>query len=492
LINKQKIRLLYATVIAFILLNAYLIIGGNYYLNILPFVAIVFLFAIFSIKNLIYVIVFLTPLSIQLEDIVKTKMNMALPTEPLIFGVLLLLIIKLLIEKSFDRKILKHPISITLYIYLAWLLITSLTSVMPIVSLKYMLVRVWYIGVFYFVVTEIFKKFSEINKFVWIYIISFLFVITYSIIRLAGYGLLNQKAAHFVMTPFYNDHTSYGAVLAMFIVILMGFLFYSKYSKAFKYLIGFILAYYIFAIIFSYTRAAWLGLVIALGVFTLVKLKISFKFFSISIGTLLILFLIFQKSIFLALKDNDQDSSTDLANHVKSISNVSTDASNVERINRWNCAFRMFAEKPIFGWGPGTYQFNYAPYQRSYEKTIISTNSGDMGNAHSEYIGPLSDSGVLGSLTFILIVIVTIYTGLRVYNKTKNKDIRLLSLIFTLSLITYYFHGFLNNFLDTDKAAVPFWGFTAILVALDVYHTNDEKSLTTQTEIETTKIESIE
>jgi hypothetical protein len=32
-------------------------------------------------------------------------------------------------------------------------------------------------------------------------------------------------------------------------------------------------------------------------------------------------------------------------------------------------------------------------------------------------------------------------------------------------------HGFLNNFLDTDKLSVPFWGFTAIIVALDVYHT---------------------
>ena len=36
--------------------------------------------------------------------------------------------------------------------------------------------------------------------------------------------------------------------------------------------------------------------------------------------------------------------------------------------------------------------------------------------------------------------------------------------------MTYYIHGFLNNFLDTDKAAVPFWGFVAIIVALDVYH----------------------
>jgi hypothetical protein len=39
-----------------------------------------------------------------------------------------------------------------------------------------------------------------------------------------------------------------------------------------------------------------------------------------------------------------------------------------------------------------------------------------------------------------------------------------------LGLITYFSHGVLNNFLDTDKLSVPVWGFIAILVALDVYH----------------------
>jgi hypothetical protein len=36
--------------------------------------------------------------------------------------------------------------------------------------------------------------------------------------------------------------------------------------------------------------------------------------------------------------------------------------------------------------------------------------------------------------------------------------------------VTYYLHGALNNFLDTDKAAVPFWAFTLILVLFDLKH----------------------
>jgi len=105
----------------------------------------------------------------------------------------------------------------------------------------------------------------------------------------------------------------------------------------------------------------------------------------------------------------------------------------------------------MLGWGPGTYQFMYAPFQRSKEKTIISTNVGDMGNAHSEYLGPLSESGVLGMLTFIAIVIAASITGLRVYKRGKTKEVRLIALLILLGLMSYYAHSFLNNFLDKQE-----------------------------------------
>jgi O-antigen ligase len=97
---------------------------------------------------------------------------------------------------------------------------------------------------------------------------------------------------------------------------------------------------------------------------------------------------------------------------------------------------------------------------------------GDQGNAHSEYLGPLAEMGLIGMFIILGLFSVIIYTGLRVYSKANNKEVKFLSLMATLGLITYMSHGFLNNFLDTDKLSVPFWGFVAIIVALDVYHTN--------------------
>jgi O-antigen ligase len=129
----------------------------------------------------------------------------------------------------------------------------------------------------------------------------------------------------------------------------------------------------------------------------------------------------------------------------------------------------MFEDKPIFGYGPGTYMFKYAPYQLTNERTIISTNSANGGNAHSEYLGPMAESGFMGMVTFLIMIIVVIYTAIHTYSRTNDKRLKTIVMSALLGLITYYIHGTLNDFLDSDKLSVPFWGFTAIIVAVDIY-----------------------
>ena len=108
--------------------------------------------------------------------------------------------------------------------------------------------------------------------------------------------------------------------------------------------------------------------------------------------------------------------------------------------------------------------------------TIISTNFGDGGNAHSEYIGPLAETGVLGLVTLLVIIFFFYYTAVPLYYRLTDQKLQLILMGVILGETTYLIHGFLNNFLDTDKAAVPFWGFMAIVVALDVYQRKTEQS----------------
>ncbi len=474
---KQNYWVFIITVV-FIIINGRLMINNNYYLLALPFLLYGVYLAFLSIDSLFYILVFFVPISVPLLYF-KPDMgfNVQLPTDPILVLIFTILLFKLILERKFDRQVLLHPISIAIYINLVWMLITCITSTIPLVSFKYLISRIWFIATFYFLATQIFKNKSAIRRFFWCYIPLLLVVIGYVVVNLSHVGLFNIQAANLAPNPFYNDHTALGAALAMLLPFAIGFFINSKsglYIRIFSFLLIIIL---IFALILSYCRAAWVSILVALIIFIIIILRIKFRTVLLVSIVGLALFLQFRTELFLFLQQNNQDSSIEFSKHVQSISNIETDASNTERLNRWNSAFKMFRERPVFGWGPNTYMFQYAPFQMSCDRTVISTNLGDRGNAHSDYIESLADSGLFGSLSFILILIVTLYSGIKLYPKViKQKQTRIWLMCAILGLITYYMHAIVNNFLDTDKVSSLFWGFTAIIAAIDVYQVKNKNN----------------
>lgn len=466
--KKRTLWWVYGFSLLFLAVNGICIVNEFYWLNLLPPVLLVVMLAVVAIDKLILFCVFLTPLSINLSNS-EIHLGLSLPVEPILAGILFLYVLRIIHEQKFEVRFLKHPVTIAILLNLIWIFITSITSELPLVSFKLFVSRLWFIIPFYFIASEMFKDIKNVRRFLWMYILPLTIVIGYTLYWHLQYSL-GEDAAHWVMSPFYNDHTAYGAALAMFFPALIAFVFGKHYSVNIRVIAMILLGIFTIALIFSYTRAAWVSLVGALLVYLVFVFRIKFKYLALAgiIGGV-VLFLSWG-DIVMKLEQNRQDTSNDLEKHLQSISNISTDASNLERINRWNSAFRMFSERPMFGWGPGTYSFVYAPFQLSSEKTIISTNAGDLGNAHSEYIGPLCESGVLGFVTFIMILSAIVWTGWRLYYKLPKSPTRGILVAVFLGLITYFIHGAMNNFLDTDKASIPFWGFAAMLVAADLWY----------------------
>jgi putative inorganic carbon (HCO3(-)) transporter len=473
MVSSLKLKWFYGLSFGFIALLCFGLVKEFYWVTAVPVVLIIIYMAIYAIDALIFIVVFTTPLAINLSE-TGLGTSLSVPTEPLMFGIMILFLFKIISEGGFDKRILRHPVTIMILLNLLWIFITCLTSTMIIVSLKHLLARLWFVITFYFLGTQLFRNYKNIKRFVWFYTIPLIIIIGYTIIHHSQFGF-TEKTAHWVMYPFYNDHTAYAAAIAMFFPIMIGLSRNKKYTADQRFLSLVVCIIFMGAIILSYTRAAWISLAIALIVYLIFAFRIKFVSVLIVLSALLVLFFSFKTQITMKLEKNRVRSSTDINSHIQSISNITTDASNLERINRWNSAMRMFREKPFFGWGPGTYQFKYAPFQHANERTIISTNAGDKGNSHSEYIGPLAESGVLGAVTFILIVIAVVYRGTMLYIKSTDPELKMITLGILLGLITYFIHGAMNNFLDTDKASVPFWGFIAILTALDVYHKEKNK-----------------
>ncbi len=470
MIKEKNIKWVYFLAVAFILINAICTYYEFYYFNLLPAALLVVFLALFSLDKLMLLVVFLTPFAVNLQNL-EGGLGLSLPTEPIIFGIMVIFILKQLHQANFDKKVLRHPITIAIIVNLVWIAVTVITSDIPVVSFKFLVSRLWFVISFYFLGTQLFKKYSNIKIFIWLYIIPFAVILLYTLYNHAQVNF-DEQIANYIMSPFYNDHTIYGAMLAMFFPVLLFFSMNKKYSGSIRFAAVLLLIIYIVALIFSYTRAAWVSLAVAFAAYILLLLKVKFRTVLIAFAAIITLAFVYQTEIVMKLEKNRQDASQDFDKHIESISNISTDASNLERINRWNAAFRMFHERPVFGWGPGTYSFEYAPFQHAKEKTIISTNMGDKGNAHSEYIGPLCESGLLGLLTFLTVIICVLSTGFRLYYTLKDNETKKIVLVLVLGFITYITHGALNDFLDTDKASVPFWGFVAMIVAIDVYHNN--------------------
>ncbi len=469
--EKLKIGWVYGLTSLFLLANLYLVVQKDmYWLFVLPVALIVMYYYLTAYDKVLLFITFLTPLAVNINDL-EMGMGVSLPTEPLMFGVLLIFLINIIYQNNYDKRISAHPISYIIYLNLFWILLTTFTSEMPVVSVKFFISRLWFVVPFFFVAAMFFRKMENISRFLWLYLAGLVIVIIYTTIIHAQYGF-DEETGHWVMSPFYNDHTAYGAALAMFFPVCTGLIFFPGLNKLARTAAVFTLLFLVIAIILSYSRAAWLSILASAALFLLIVFRIRIYWVLSFLIVVIGLFFAFQHQIIDKLEKNKQDSSANFAEHIKSITNISSDASNLERINRWQAAVRLYDERPVFGWGPGTYQFVYAPYQRSKEKTIISTNLGDKGNAHSEYLGPLAEEGLAGMLIVIILFASILYSGIKVYEK-GNLKVKFLSMMTTIGLATYMAHGVLNNFLNTDKLSVPFWGFTAIIVALDIYHTQN-------------------
>lgn len=475
-----KTYLLPVLILAFILGNAYIMLYKKnffYAYNAIPFLLIIGYIAVYHLQKLIFFLAFCTPLSISLKELgLSEGLDLSLPSEPLMAGIMLLYILNQLSASITDKKFISHPITTLVIIQLVWMLLTSLTSTDIIVSLKYLASRLWFIFSCYVIMPHLFQNKKNIINFIFCYSSALVIVIIYTTLRHSAFNF-NDKAADWVVSPFYNDHTAYGAALAMFIPVVFSFLFVKSIPKYLKLISLALLVFFVVAIILSFARAGWLSLVIALGILVTLFLKIKFRTI---IATIIIgggLFLSFQSEILMVLGRNNTDAEGGFENNIESVSNISTDASNLERLNRWSCAIRMWQDKPILGWGPGTYMFKYAPYQLSKDRTIISTNFGTNGNAHSEYLGPLAEQGVIGCLIVFVLLFYSTALGYRLVYTVKDKDVKIITIGIFLGLMTYFVHGFLNNFLDTDKLSLPFWAFLATLVTIDLYYTKKENKL---------------
>jgi len=210
--------------------------------------------------------------------------------------------------------------------------------------------------------------------------------------------------------------------------------------------------------VLSLTRAAWLGLVAMAA--TALAGSLRFR------GSRAVMMGAVVAAVLVAALAVSHSAST-LSEHVQSVTNVKTDISNLERLNRWMAGVQIFRAHPLTGVGFGAYKFHYPEYRLI---RLATTESGAVGGAHNEYLTILSENGLIGAAAGLFFALAFFSLAARALRRHRlpertARPLAGMALALVAGLVSYAVHGFFNNYLTYDKAAVPVWTFIGALAA---------------------------
>jgi O-antigen ligase len=346
-------------------------------------------------------------------------------------------------------------------------------STEPLVSAKYVFINGLHFWVFYFGLYFIHENQIDYKKVLYSYSIITSSIIIYGFIKFSIHDF--QKGfAPALARPFYSDHTLFGASLALILPFLI---FYRFQFRQYKLVQPVLILLFSLAVLITQSQAVWLSLASGMIAFVLIKkYEVKTRYFIIN-GLILVclssmlLYKVHQN------KSHQSGNSYTINTPLNSfIYKLSKDVSTLERINRYSCAIRMWKDRPLLGFGVGTFQFAYLPYQLPSDMTRISVTtaraldgkphtSGKGGGAHSEYFQAFVELGLIGGITWLLFVIFTIHYSLKMYYSTSPAD-RFILAIF-IALMGYFIHALFNNFLHNEEVSFLFWSMIGWVVISD-------------------------
>jgi HAD superfamily hydrolase (TIGR01490 family) len=400
------------------------------------------------------------------------------PSEPLLLLTSALLGGWFFTQGWWSRSFYCQPITIVSVLMIFWLSISSIFTTLPLISAKYFLVTFLHWWVFFHGLPILFDQRPYfLLRFIQQYAASFLLILLFAWTVHAQYDF-RIDASVLVARPFYFDHGLYSSCLLLLLgpVFSLALLsFQGKTTASARHWVWLVLTgLFLLGVYLSFSRAAWLSAMLSLLLLVILAVfRPRFKTILLSFAVLLVTMLLVSPKVLSSLGQNKSIGRTgDQWEHLSSVTNLTSDVSNLERINRYSCAWRMFKDRPLTGFGTGTFQFAYLAYQRPEEMTRLSVTSpgkhraGMGGGAHSEYLQLLAEAGLPALLLWIALVFAVLWTVTQINHSYPSSWQSTLSLGICFSLLTYFIHGLFNNFLHYDKVAALFWGLLTVLAYL--------------------------
>lgn len=448
----------------------------------IPFVLLLVLLTGLNWKTSFWILLFSIPLSMDVSFFNKA-LSTSVPDEPMMWMFLLLTVLLIASKPaSVSRAWLANPIVIIIALQFLWMLVAVFYSRMPLVSVKFMLAKSWFLATFFVMPQFIFTEKKDFRRGFIIFLIPLFATILWVFTRHALLGFSFRRIEKAIGDIYFN-HVDYSTVMSMFYPLLWIAVPLTKgKNPVLRAGLWLVILFMLPAIYVTYARAAILALVFAAVLGITIRYKLAHLIMPAFYG------LIALAMVYMVTDNKYMDFRPDykhtfmrkkFTDHI-----IATfrgqDMSSMERLYRWIAAIRMSQDEPVKGFGPNTFYYYYKPYGVASFKTYVSRNF-EKSTSHNYFLYMLVEQGWPAMLLYASLIMVVIAQAQRTYHRFKDRFYKYC----TLGVVMMFGAGFINNFfselIETHKVGSLFYLSIALLVILSAKSKHLENACLTGT-----------
>ncbi|MGB4960537.1 MAG: O-antigen ligase family protein [Saprospiraceae bacterium] len=434
---------------------------------LIPISPLVLGFIIDDYRRLFYLMFAILPFSVEYY-FDSSGFGTDLPSEPMMLiltGITTFLLLRNNIKLPLSY--VTHPIFIMIWVHVFWIMITGIQSTHVFISMKLLAAKIWYVFPFFILPLIFVKDTQDIQKSYKI-LYKFLFVAIFIVLVRHAFDNFSFSASYHVVRPFFRNHVTYAAIAVICLPFVWAFMRINALEDQSNRWMKWVFGIFIIGIYFSYTRAAILSMIIAIGAWYIIKRKWVRQALMISsiVATVGIFYLSWNNNYLDLTPDFERTiTHTEFDNLLEATYKLE-DISSMERVFRWVAGIEMIKDKFWLGFGPGTFYSEYKAYSISRFQTYVSGNP-DQSGIHNYFLMTWVEQGFIGFLILIALCFLLLIEGERLYHRASDPKDQLMIMATTLAFIIIFAMCLINDLIETDKVG-PFFFFNAAILLF--YH----------------------
>ncbi len=211
------------------------------------------------------------------------------------------------------------------------------------------------------------------------------------------------------------------------------------------------------------TRSVWVAGVLAfiitsvIGIFTFKSNYINLKKLGLFIVPLIILILA------TAILYSEFDQSSAFKKQITKTFKFNY-GSTKDRITLWEKSLELAKEKPLLGYGVGSWKINILKYGNQNLKS--EDNLTFYQRPHNDFIWILCEQGIIALICYLSIFIISIYTAIKLLKSDIKKKIKIYVLLMIYALVSYLIFSFFSFPMDRIEFIVFISFIFASLISL--------------------------